>query len=110
VLRIPSEDLLFREIEGQMAADVEVTVAEKTSAGEFEFWIERGRLHPSETLAMPKTEVLLRYTKRWKIKPETATVRIVVRDRFTGRHGTLDIPVKEILGEAVATPAEAPAK
>jgi hypothetical protein len=32
----------------------------------------------------------------WDLLPEAATIRIIVRDRFTGRHGTLDLPVKNI--------------
>jgi hypothetical protein len=38
----------------------------------------------------------VRYALRATLKPATATIRLIVRDRFTGRYGTLDLPVNQI--------------
>jgi hypothetical protein len=39
---------------------------------------------------------VLRYTDRWKLRPGTTMIRVIVRDRSSGRYGTLDVPVKHI--------------
>ncbi len=39
----------------------------------------------------------LRYRQRLKLSPETSTMRIIVRDRYTGRYGTLDVPLKNTI-------------
>jgi hypothetical protein len=39
---------------------------------------------------------MFRHQVSWKLKPGTDTIRIVVRDRHTGRYGTVDLSVKQI--------------
>jgi hypothetical protein len=44
---------------------------------------------------MPRWEVVdVRHT--WELTPDASTVRLIVRDRLTGRYGTLDVPVTDI--------------
>jgi VWFA-related protein len=108
ILQIAGDDLAFRPAGEQLAADLEVVIAGRTAEGKFIMRRENVILtRPGD----PTAELdVARLARRWQIDLDTPTLRLIVRDRFTGRHGTLDIPVKEILGEAVATPAEAPAK
>jgi hypothetical protein len=32
----------------------------------------------------------------WELTPDASTVRLIVRDRLTGRYGSLDVPVKDV--------------
>jgi hypothetical protein len=34
--------------------------------------------------------------KGWPINPDTSAVRLIVRDRVTGRYGVLDVPIETI--------------
>ena len=94
LLLISPDELTFRKKGDQLAADVDIVVAEKPPSGAFSFRVG------ATTLTVPAgkdtTGTVVRYRDRWKIKPDTTTIRLVVRDRFTGRHGTLDIPLKQV--------------
>ena len=37
----------------------------------------------------------LRYSRQWTPAPDAVSVRIIVRDMTTGKHGTLDVPLKK---------------
>ena len=39
------------------------------------------------------TAVTVRFPKQWTIDPKTSLIRVVIRDRYTGHYGTLDVPV-----------------
>jgi hypothetical protein len=96
LLQIASEDLHFHEVDGQMSAKADIFIAEKTPSGEYDLVAETATLHRPMRQAAAGGEGLLRYARRWQMKPETSTVRIIVRDRLTGLYGTLDMPRKRI--------------
>ncbi len=78
----------FRKESDKMFAELDVLVAEKPPQGDFTFHVEAAKL------TMPEDQIAtLRYQYRWKTKHETTIVRLIVRDRYTGRYGTLDLPV-----------------
>ena len=39
---------------------------------------------------------IVRFSKTWMIEPDTTEVRLIVRDRMTGRFGVLDMPMARI--------------
>jgi hypothetical protein len=90
-MQIALDDVHFRESAGKFAAEIEIATAEKIASGDFSFRVERATL--GRTNADPGA--LAPYAGRWILKPETRMVRVIVRDRFTGRYGTLDIPVSD---------------
>lgn len=90
-MQIALDDLHFRETAGKGVAEIEIATAEKIASGDFAFRVERATLGR----ATLEPGAVAPYSRRWTVRPETASVRIIVRDRFTGRYGTLDIPVKE---------------
>jgi VWFA-related protein len=91
-LQIASGDLYFHEKDGQVVADLEIGLVEKTARGP-----SNVRVQPFEvTLDAPMKNsrpefVPLKTT--WTLNAATTTLRIIVRDRFTGRYGTLDLPL-----------------
>lgn len=89
-IQIALDDLHFREVGGKFVADIEIVTAEKISGGELSFRVERATL---ERLS-PNSGALAPYARQWAVRPDTTMIRVIVRDRFTGRYGTLDIPMK----------------
>jgi VWFA-related protein len=92
-VQIATNDLLLREVNGTTVANVDIVTAEKISSGDLSFRAE------SAVLRMPplKPDSPLppaRYARRLQPKPTTSSIRIIVRDRNTGRYGTLDVPVE----------------
>ena len=88
-MQIALDDVHFREIAGKAVGEIEIVTAEKVASGDFSFRVERASLGRTNT----DPGALAPYAQRWTLKPETRTVRVIVRDRFTGRYGTLDIPI-----------------
>ncbi len=90
-LRIALDDLQFREAGGKPMAEVDIVTAEKVASGDFGFRVERATLGlPANASEAP----VAGYSRRLTLKPATSTIRLLVRDRLTGRYGTLDIPVR----------------
>jgi VWFA-related protein len=108
VLQIASDDLHFRDVDGQAIATADIFTAEKTPSGEYDLVAERATLQRPPRQGPAGGDGLLRYARRWQMKPETSTVRIIVRDRLTGLYGTLDIARKQI--PVVAAAGQTPAK
>ena len=95
LLQIGSDDLHFQSTGKQREADVEVVTAQKTPSGDYAFRVETVKLSMAEDRA--KDVKSLRYRQRLRISPETSTMRIIVRDRYTGRYGALDVPLKNTI-------------
>jgi VWFA-related protein len=89
-MQIALDDVHFRNVGEKSAAEIEIATAEKVASGDFVFRVERATL--SRVSAEPGA--VAPYMRRWALRPETTNVRVIVRDRFTGRYGTLDIPIK----------------
>jgi VWFA-related protein len=94
LLLIAPEELHFQKTAGGLSADVEIVTAEMRANGSFEYY------RTTTMLALPEgtstAGSMVRYADRWTIKPGTSTVRLIVRDRFTGRYGTLDMPLTRV--------------
>jgi hypothetical protein len=99
-LQIPVEDLSLRQTGSRLSADLEIAVAEKARSGETGTQKLTVTIRVDEDKAGSLKERLFRHQLSWKLKPRTDTIRIVVRDRHTGRYGTLDLPVKQIPAKA----------
>jgi VWFA-related protein len=91
LLLIPPDELHFARAGSTRTANVEIVVAEKNASGGFAFQVG------ATPFTLPEgTETagsVLRYRDQWKVRTDTASIRVIVRDRATGRHGTLDIPI-----------------
>ena len=71
-------------------------MAEKLPADKYNLWSQQATLSMAGSQAKGTDTAVLRYQRRWEIDPSTTAIRLIVRDRFTGRYGTLDLPVKQI--------------
>ena len=90
LLQIAAGDLYFQNRSGSVVADLEVALVEKNSGG-----ATNVRQQPLEvTLNDPSKDqrtALITSATTWPLNAETTDVRVIVRDRLTGRYGTLDL-------------------
>jgi VWFA-related protein len=93
ILQIPAEDLSFRPINGATACTLEIAIAERTSQGLLGIRHELGSFALKEGQAQDLSAVTVRFPKQWTIDAKTSLIRVVIRDRYTGHYGTLDVPV-----------------
>ena len=90
ILHIVTEDLSLRKIENQRGTELDLGIAEKSSTGP-----SRIR-HDTGMIPVPDNQQIVEFQHAWQIDPAASTIRLIVRDRFTGRYGTVDLPVKQI--------------
>lgn len=102
IVVIPGEDLQFRRTEQRSGAvengaapvtEIDVALAEKTPTGLTGLRHEPLSFQVQEAQMNDLASVRIRFPKEWPIRPATTIVRLIVRDRSTGRHGTLDVPL-----------------
>jgi len=94
VMQISTDDLHFRQVDGQSSAALDVAIVGKLPTAQFKMQrVQREIPYPTDEYAeMGVTDI--RHT--WELTPGASTVRLIVRDRLTGRYGSLDVPVKDI--------------
>ena len=93
VLQIPAEDLSYRPLNGTTACTLEIALAERTQQGLLGIRHELGSFALKKGQADDLTAVTVRFPKQWTIDEKTTLIRLVIRDRYTGHYGTLDVPV-----------------
>ncbi len=108
-LQVPDQDLYFRKADREWRAEVEFVVAEKTAAGESSMQLRRVLVRFPDDPTRDLASEAAQYSGRWRIDPNTSTIRLMARDRLTGRYGAIDVAVKSIpvAGEGPATEAAA---
>jgi VWFA-related protein len=96
VLQIAGSDLHFRRSDKQLVADLDVAIAENTSTGPTTIRHEDAAIRFQDDPVNDPRSGVVRFTRQWTVSSRTSRIRLIVRDRITGRYGTLDIPVNEI--------------
>ncbi len=96
LIQIAADDLYYKRVNGQPVADLEIGFGERNTKE----WTRVRRDGASITIKEnPQAAVqptIVRFAKVWTIEPETSHVRLIVRDRMTGRFGVLDMPLTQI--------------
>ena len=93
ILQIPAEDLEYRRINGVPACTLEIAIAERAPKGLLGIRHELGSFALKESQTQDLTALSVRFPKQWTIDASTTLIRLVIRDTYTGRYGTLDVPV-----------------
>ena len=92
LLQIAAGDLYFQNRAGKTIADLEIAVVQKAADR-----IVNMRQQPLEvTLNDPAKDqraAVISSATTWAMAAETTAIRVIVRDRLTGRYGTLEIPL-----------------
>lgn len=92
-MQIEPRHLLFRQDGERMTAEVEIAVVEKHATGNGAFHTHEGKLNLTGAQYGAMSPSQLRFNHAWKPREGVRSIRVIVRDRATGRHGTLDIPL-----------------
>jgi len=99
VLQIPSQDVYFRPVNDQLSAELDLGLAERGTVG----WSRLRSDKATLTLKNPqehRSTSSIRLSKSWMLSSGTSAARLIVRDRFTGRYGVLDMPLERLRSEA----------
>jgi hypothetical protein len=103
---IQAKDLQFAHSAERTAADLDVVVVQDVSSGRVRYEKQRAIL---DLPPAPMTDRLsVRHTLRIRLQPATSKVTVFVRDRYTGRYGTLEMPLSRIQPGATSEETERP--
>lgn len=95
VLRVSIHAPDLALVEGQGA--FEICVADRGRAGAYPFFQNARLALSAEQAARAQAEGIV-YQRKWTPEAETTGIRVIVRDKTTGRWGSLDLPVEAIPG------------
>jgi hypothetical protein len=91
---IHAEDLHFARSGDRTVTDLDIVLAEHVSA------VRIGYEKQHAALPLPpgpmNDAATVRHTLRINLQPGTSLLKVLVRDRYTGRYGTLEIPASGI--------------
>jgi VWFA-related protein len=97
VIQIAADDLYYKNVNDQPVTDLEIGFGERDRQD----WIRLRRdgaiITIKENAQQTTRALLVRFAKTWSLEPTTTAVRLIVRDRMTGRFGVLDIPMTNVL-------------
>ena len=92
-LDVAVDDLEFRPASGGSASDVEIALVEKTAKGPTNVRVQPASVQRPPDAAVPATVPL---SATFPLNPQTTSVRVIVRDRASGRFGSLDLQVDRL--------------
>ena len=91
-LQVASDDLHFRQSSSGPVADMDIAIIEKTVAPT-NIRILSASIEVSPAAALPAT---VSVPRELMLNPQTTSVRIIVRDKSTGRYGSVDLPLAHL--------------
>ncbi|MBI5087015.1 MAG: VWA domain-containing protein, partial [Acidobacteria bacterium] len=95
-VQVDPSTLSFRKVNGRMTAEVDFGIAEKKADGTFGFHSEGGSFAVNDGEDLRQHHGGLFYSRKWRPAGDVTTIRVIVRDRLSGRHGTLDLPFVKV--------------
>ena len=94
-IQMPAQDLFFKRVNNQLAADLDIALAERGTVD----WSRVRADRATVTMQNQNADLgraLIRLPKSWTLNAGTSSVRLIVRDRSSGRVGVLDIPLRAL--------------
>ncbi len=105
-LRIYPASLYFKAGKDGSFAEVDIAVAEKKATGEMFVRQENGRFQDPLSLPAAPDSYRCLWSRTWKPAAGISALRVLVRDRSTGRFGTLDLSFEKIPPARTTKPTE----
>lgn len=96
LIQIAADDLYYKRVNGAPVTDLEIAFGERNQKEWTRVRRDGATITIKENPQQAVKASLVRFAKTWTIEPDTTQVRLIVRDRMTGRFGVLDMPLKEI--------------
>ena len=96
LVQIAADDLYYKRVNGAPVADLEVGFGERNRKEWTRLRRDGATITIKERPDQAAPASLVRFSKTWSIEPDTTLVRLIVRDRMTGRFGVLDMPLHQV--------------
>ena len=96
LIQIAADDLYYKRVNGAPVTDLEIAFGERNAKEWTRVRRDGAIITIKENPQQAAKPTIVRFSKMWTVDPETTQVRLIVRDRMTGRFGALDMPLNEI--------------
>jgi VWFA-related protein len=96
LIQIAADDLYYKRVGGSPVTDLEIGFGERNAKEWTRVRRDGATITIKENPQQAVKASIVRFQKMWTIDPDTTQVRLIVRDRMTGRFGVLDMPLKDI--------------
>ncbi len=96
LIQIAADDLYYKRVAGAPATDLEIAFGERNAKEWTRVRRDGAVITIKENPQQAVKASIVRFSKMWTVEPDTTQVRLIVRDRMTGRLGVLDMPLTEI--------------
>jgi VWFA-related protein len=96
LIQIAADDLYYKRVNGLPVTDLEIGFGERNAKEWTRVRRDSATITIKENPQQAVKASLVRFQKMWTIEPDTTEVRLIVRDRMTGRFGVLDMPLTDV--------------
>lgn len=96
LIQMAADDLYYKRVNGAPVTDLEIAFGERNTKEWTRVRRDGATITIKENPQQAVKASIVRFQKMWTIEPDTTQVRLIVRDRMTGRFGALDMPLKDI--------------
>jgi len=96
LIQIAADDLYYKRVNGAPVTDLEIAFGERNQKEWTRVRRDGATITIKENPQQAVKPSIVRFSKMWTIEPDTTQVRLIVRDRMTGRFGVLDMPLAGI--------------
>ena len=96
LIQIAADDLYYKPVNGSPVTDLEIAFAERNAKEWTRVRRDGAIITIKENPQQTVRPSIVRFAKMWTTDPDSTQVRLIVRDRMTGRFGVLDMPLRDI--------------
>ena len=96
VIQMAADDLYYTRTNGAPVTDLEIAFGERNATEWTRVRRDGALITIKENPQQAVKPSIVRFSKMWTVEADTTQVRLIVRDRMTGRFGVLDMPLKDI--------------
>ena len=96
LVQIAADDLYYKRVNGAPVTDLEIAFGERNAKEWTRVRRDGAIITIKENPQQAVQPTIVRFSKMWTVNPDTTQVRLIVRDRMTGRFGALDMPMNEV--------------
>ena len=97
ITNIPGEDLQFRRVSGKPTTELDVALAEKVPQGLVGVRHQVMAFQITEADMADLSQVRVRFPVDWPLKTTSQTLRLLIRDRYSDKYGTIDFAIKDLI-------------
>jgi len=96
LVQMAADDLYYKRVNGAPVTDLEIAFGERNAKEWTRVRRDSAIITIKENPQHAVKPTIVRFSKMWTVDQDTTQVRLIVRDRMTGRFGALDMPLNDI--------------